>query len=265
MPGDPLAFVRAGQAVDFSASTHNAFVEAARFASTRKNGGRFQPLEVAERGIVIPVRNDSGSDRNRFDVLAHDGAVFASGDNLPQFKSRPALAGVVPAYPAHYGRFVVLQEPVKSGRLGLAMVTGVTAVQLNLADSDAVNGHDWADIDDGQAGRLKSDATGAARILEKPTSSGVGWGLVLLGTHGVGALLCRTPGGGIPASSGTGFPYTPGSASCDVCAWSGSTLVDAGWNLAVYNTSRTPISGNELIQVKFVGGRAVSDFEDCTP
>ena len=47
--------------------------------------------------------------------------------------------------------------------------------------------------------------------------------------------------------------------------WSGATLVDAGWNLTVHNTSRTPISGNELIQVKFVGGRAVSDFEDCTP
>jgi hypothetical protein len=265
MAGDPLAFVRAGQAVDFSASTHNAFVEAARFASTRKNGGRFQPLEVAERGIVIPVRNDSGADRNRFDVLAHDGAVFASGDNLPQFKSRPALAGVVPAYPEHYGRFVVLQEPVKSGRIALAMVAGVTGVQLNLADGDAVNGHEWADIDDGQAGRLRSGATGAARVLEKSTSSGVGWGLVLLGGQGPSALLCRTPAGGIPASSGTGFPYTPGSASCDVCAWSGATLVDAGWNLTVFNASRTAVAGDELIQVKFVAGRALADFEDCTP
>jgi hypothetical protein len=265
MSGDPLAFVRAGQAVDFSASTHNAFVEAARFARTRKNGGRFQPLEVAERGIVIPVRNDSGADRNRFDVLAHDGAVFTSSDNLPQFKSRPALSGITPAYPAHYSRFVVLQEPVKSGRIGLAMVAGVTAVQLNLADSDAVNGHEWADIDDGQAGRLRSGATGAARILERPTSSGVGWGLVLLGDQGPSALLCRTPAGGIPASSGTAFPYSPGSASCDVCAWSGGTLIDAGWNLAVFNTSRTPVSGNELIHVKFVAGRAIADFEDCTP
>ncbi len=265
MPGDALAFVRAGQTVALSASTHNAFVEAARFARTRRNGGRFQPLEIAERGIVVPVRNDSGADRNRFDVLAHDGAVFASGDNFPQFKSRPALVGIVPAYPAHYGRFVVLQEPVKSGRIGLAMIAGVTAVQLNLTDSDAVNGHDWADIEDGQSGRLKTGATGAARILEKPTSSGVGWGLVLLGVQGPNALLCRTPTGGIPASSGTGFPYTPGSASSDICKWSGSTLVDAGWNLTVHNTSRTPISGNELIQVKFVAGRAVNDFEDCTP
>jgi len=227
MASDPLAFVRAGQAVDFSASTHNAFVEAARYVRTRKNGGRFQPLEIAERGIVIPVRNDSGADRNRFDVLAHDGAVFTSSDNLPQFKSRPAIAGIVPVYPAHYSRFVVLQEPVKSGRIGLAMVAGVTAVQLNLADSDAVSGHEWADIDDGQAGQLKSAATGAARILEKPATTGVGWGLVLLGAHAPSALLCRTPVGGISASSGTGFPYTPGSASCDVCAWSASTLIDA--------------------------------------
>jgi hypothetical protein len=265
MAGDPLAFVRAGQAVDFSASTHNAFVEAARYARTRQNGGRFQPLEVAERGIVIPVRNDSGADRNRFDVLAHDGAVFTSSDNLPQFKSRPALSGITPTYPAYYSRFVVLQEPVKSGRLGLGIVAGVTAVQLNLADSDALNGHEWADIDDGQAGRLRSGATGAARILEKPASSGIGWGLVLLGTQGPSALLCRTPAGGIAASSGTGFPYTPGSASCDVCIWSGVTLVDAGWNLTVFNTSRTAVAADELIQIKFVAGRALADFEDCTP
>lgn len=265
MPGDPSAFVRAGQAVDFSAATHNAFVEAARYARTRINGGRFTPLEVAERGIVIPIRNDSGADRNRFDVLAHNGAVFSSSENLPQFKSRPALKGIVPTYPAHFGRFVVLQEPVKSGRIGLAMVAGVTAVQLNLADSDAVSGHDWADIDDGQAGRLKTGATGAARILEKPTSTGIGWGLVLLGVTAPSALVCRTPAGGIPASTGIAFPYTPGVASCDVARWNGGNLIDAGWNFSVYNTSRTPVAGDELIHVKFVAGRAVVDFEDCTP
>ncbi len=71
------------------------------------------------------------------------------------------------------------------------------------------------------------------------------------------------PGSGIPASSGNGFRYTPGSDSCDVYAWSGTTLVDAGWNLTVFNTSRTPISGNELVHVRFVAGCTVSDFEAC--
>ncbi|MDZ4778849.1 MAG: hypothetical protein SGJ19_01185, partial [Planctomycetia bacterium] len=48
---------------------------------------------AAERGIVIPVRNDSGADRNRFDALAHDGAVVASGDNLPHSVNRPGGEG----------------------------------------------------------------------------------------------------------------------------------------------------------------------------
>ena len=60
------------------------------------------------------------------------------------------------------------------------------------------------------------------------------------------------------AGAGAGFADEAYTAA-------GATLVDAGWNLIVFNTSRTPVSGSELIHVKFVAGRAVCDFEDCTP
>ena len=86
-------------------------------ASSAGFGGRAIPQQVYDPDIVL-VRNDSGSDQGQFAVLGINGPVasVSDADSAEQFIENPLVAGVSPALANHLGRFVVLIEPVASGR-----------------------------------------------------------------------------------------------------------------------------------------------------
>ena len=171
--GDPLKKVQSGQPLAIPASTFNSMIDAARAhrSSARQSGGKqTEPL----RGQLVTVKNSSGADVGRFGVLGIDDVVFSSTDNLAEFQNNWALDCSEPATADHLGRFVVLAEPLASGRIGKAYVSGVCAVKIDVQDED----HTCADVNDGQAGSLQSGLVGAAAILWKEAGTGEKWAIV---------------------------------------------------------------------------------------
>ena len=114
-----LKRVRSGERLRIPADAYNAFIEASQaFHDKGIDLGREVSRGRRPGGNVVPVRNDSGADQDRFAVLGIDVPIFGPGDNLQEFQNRPAFKGIAPAAADHLGRFVILLGPAKKGTAG---------------------------------------------------------------------------------------------------------------------------------------------------
>ncbi len=173
-PGDPL---------QIPAAAYNAFVDAARahqaeMLSVRQ--GRLRPVSLQS----VLVRNDSGTDRDRFDVLGIADSVITPSGNEDEFANRIVFSGVAPDS-SHRGKFVVCLEPIASGELGRAHVHGVCVVRVEMASESHVR----ADIKENDATRLLSAEQGIARLLwvqppAQRTDPSVAWALAVIADDG---------------------------------------------------------------------------------
>ncbi|RJQ82501.1 MAG: hypothetical protein C4519_07805, partial [Desulfobacteraceae bacterium] len=75
--------------------------------------GDLDILVTCRDADMVIVKNASGADRARFEILGINTPVITPTDNLDQFLNRPALSGVVPTAANHWGKFVVLAEPIR--------------------------------------------------------------------------------------------------------------------------------------------------------
>lgn len=195
--GDPFQKVQRGDPLRIPAETFNTFIDAAKDfrQRTQNRGTRHQP-ELQQPGILL-VKNDSGTDLNRFEVLGIERPLFLPSENLFSFQNQLAVIGGKPDEANHLGRFVVLQEPLRHGMIGRGLLSGVTPVRLNVMDED----HDWADVEQDETDSLKTNDSGSAFILwkEPPGSGGYGgygygygyygnlrWALVRIGNLSAG-------------------------------------------------------------------------------
>jgi len=174
--GDSLKKVQPGDPLRIPAATFNTLIDVARdHLANRQNATRQPGMALPPPGVILAIRNDSGSDRDRFEVLGLDEPVFPPEDNTADMSRGPVMSCVYPVDPDHLGAFVVLLEPIASGAIGRAMIQGAVPVQVDFADTDP---NAWADISDGVAANLKAMATGSARILWRtgePGDTGVEW------------------------------------------------------------------------------------------
>ncbi len=173
-----LRKVRTGDPLRIPANAYNAFVDAAA-AHRRSAFGQSHTLPritAADRDVVLAF-NGSGSDVDAFSVMGIDGVYIEPDENLSEFQQRPCLSVTTPSLADHYGQFVIVLEAIPASACGRAVVTGITAVQVNVTDAD----HRYADISDAEPGYLASAEIGAAEILYKPAGTGVLWCLVRLG------------------------------------------------------------------------------------
>ncbi len=173
-----LAHVQRGQPLKLIASDWNAMVDAARahLQQQLSRGPGSGPAGGGSRqtGIVL-VRNDSGADQSRFAALGIDGPIILPADNTDEFKRQVALKCVVPTAD-HFGKFVVLDEPLTSGGIGRAYIDGVCPASVNI-----VNEADrFADMMPGTT-TLRSGASGAAGILWAEAGTGTKWAIIRLG------------------------------------------------------------------------------------
>jgi hypothetical protein len=177
-----LKKVKSGDPLIIPAQTFNAFVDAAldyRFRQQQVSAGDL--YSTRQTGIVL-VRNDSGADRNRFDVLGISGPIITPTDNADAFKERVALSGVTPGSEnEHVGRFVVLLEPVTDGGIGRAVLDGVSVVRVEMVDED----HGFADAKPDSAEVLESASSGSAQLLwvesERERGSNTAWAVARIG------------------------------------------------------------------------------------
>ena len=161
MAGDVLKKVKTGDPLRISAQTFNTFIDMVKDYQGRKMcGGQFAQREFSQSGIVL-VKNSSLVDCNRFAVLGINGPLFSPTVNLESFKNKVILSCSTPSEYNHLGKFVILQEPIQSGKIGSAWIAGVCPAQINVIHSS----HKFADIADGDSTALKSCFSGTARII----------------------------------------------------------------------------------------------------
>ena len=163
--------VQSGSRLDsLSAETWNGFIDAALDFRKRQNGNAAALLAQDYNAGIVRIRNDSGADRRRYEVLGikNDLVILPSTDS--NWTEAPCLKGAVPTAASYLRRFVVCQEPIANGDIGRALIAGVTPVKvkiLNTAD-------DFCDILDSDATQLVTSCWGAAQILWMDTSGGTG-------------------------------------------------------------------------------------------
>ena len=83
-PGDPLAI---------PAATFNTFIDAVRDFQARTRGLAQGATPAVRRAAIVLIRNDSGYDRGRFDVLGIDSPIITPTDNEDAFKNQVAFSG----------------------------------------------------------------------------------------------------------------------------------------------------------------------------
>jgi hypothetical protein len=186
-------------------------------------------LEEMYPPTICYVRNDTAFSCDAFTVLGLNGPVITRADNDVEFRNSITFKGITPDSDDHEGKYCILQEPIKSGKIGRAVFAGVTWAQLNItAEAD-----EYAEIADGVRSSIKTGATGSAKILYKEAGTGTNkWGLVYLYCCG---------------AEPTGVPFRNDS--------SGSETVPAYGVMRI--TGSTDISGTEHVTI----AKPNSDFK----
>ncbi|MDX9981782.1 MAG: hypothetical protein RBU25_17305 [Lentisphaeria bacterium] len=178
-----LKKVGRGQRFRPAAGDWNAFVDAAL-------AHRAGLLDVASgqaartsQPCLVRVRNDAEADLDQFAPVILDDILISFADNEAEFRSRPPVfKAVAPSSENLDLPLAIVQQPLKDGETGRALVCGVTPAQVNIASE----GHRSVEL---AAEGLKSADSGPARILWKAPGTGLQWAIVLLGGGGGGDSL----------------------------------------------------------------------------
>ena len=174
--GDRFKKTQAGQPLEVSAEVWNAYIDAVRAEKGKKHDLRAEELSQVRQGDIIKVRNASGEDRLRFHVLGIKTPIIMPGANLREFKNQVSFDGVRPKHPEHYGRFMILLDPMRIGKIGRAWVSGVCPAYITVEDEC----HQCCDVKHDDPTKLKSCPKGSARILWREGGTGDQWAVVRL-------------------------------------------------------------------------------------
>src|SRR6476659_5442617 len=103
MPGDEFRQAQLGRPVLVPARAWNDVLATVR---ALKGGAHNTAADLSQAWPstgVVWVRNDSGSARDRFDVLGIDAPLILPADNLGEYQRRVAMSGLLPAH-SSFGR-----------------------------------------------------------------------------------------------------------------------------------------------------------------
>lgn len=188
---DPNKKVRRGERLQgIPAAAWNGFVDAskARRNDLVNNGAGPNALgDTRQTGIVL-VQNVGDALVDQFGVLGLGPPIILPADNEAEFVRRPTFEGDVPVKATHGARFAILLEPIASGDIGKAVVSGVTVGRVHVTTAQLADPPMRAEIDDTDSSRLALSASGPAEVLWQETleAEGDAWALLRLG--GVSAL-----------------------------------------------------------------------------
>ena len=124
MSGDKFKKTAAGRPLEIPATTWNAMIDAARSHVEQQHNQTTDATAAFRQSGIVKVRNQSGQPLERFAVLGIDSPVLEPSSSQREFKNQVALDAIVPTEP-HRGRFVILLEPLRPGRMGRAWLSGV--------------------------------------------------------------------------------------------------------------------------------------------
>ncbi len=158
---DPYRKVSPGEQVNFSAPAWNAFVDAAKAEQQKKLDAIGGQATTFRDACIIRVKNGSDRDLSRFNVLGLGSPIFTPEDSLDSFLQEVTFRAGLPDLPDHFGRFVVLLEPVRAGGIARAYLSGVCPVLIDRPNPSVR----WARAEQDETGWLVADPAGTAEIL----------------------------------------------------------------------------------------------------
>jgi hypothetical protein len=170
--GDPYKPVTSGDPLVIPSVVWNRLLDVARGDQPGPS-----PAGNGAAGLgngIIRVKNNSGADRARWEVLGLDVPLVLPGDNAAEFARQVALAGVLPTA-AHAGKWALLLEPVAAGAIGRAVASGVTVGKVNVTTGEEA--YKFADAEAGLAS-LQAVAAGGAEQLWRDPGAGLRWAVL---------------------------------------------------------------------------------------
>lgn len=137
------------------------------------------PLEHPSRSRdVIRVKNQVGSNLSRWSVVAVGNPVIAVATNLQRFQESLLFDG---DSPTSSGDFAILLQPLPTGEIGHAVVSGIVPVQVDVSSEADSAGWDRAHAAAASTDKLVLDSTGSAKVLYRESGTGTKWAMVRLG------------------------------------------------------------------------------------
>src|SRR5262249_38293843 len=137
-------------------------------------------------------------------VLGISGPAITPTDDVDNFQEVAAFAGVTPGS-THANRFCVLLEPIESGFVGRAVLSGATVARVNVGTGQVGAGLQYAQTISGDATKLQLASSGPAQVLwVDDAAGGVRWALLRLGTVPAAAAV------GITIAEADGAPSQAG-------------------------------------------------------
>lgn len=270
---DPLRKRVQGEPYVPSAKRENLISDAVRQVQTMNRPGPIREGNERSPGYVF-IKNTTGA------ALDHEHAVVALGNLaiLPANRSaivfdRPVFSGVTPA-DGYAGKFGILAGPAKANEVVRAVVSGACWVRLLVEDED----HEFADIEIGETGYLKSAAAGGAMILWKDDeSSSSSDGSSSDGDSTVWAIVRLSNGGGSDQSLYEGIlaeELSPASNPYDGETYATvtllvpdpeneGTLMPSGIVQGINRSTSLQGTTGSYCQLKTINDELRFDFVDC--
>lgn len=177
--GDPLKKVLPGQDLSIPAQAYNAFIDAA----LAHRGAKSQSVAANERQYsrhpgLVRVRNNTAGVFARFAPVGLNGVAIEPSAYLASFQNTPIFNAVAPGASTYLGKFAVLQEPLASGLVGDAVLSGITVAQISVQHAT----HDRADVDASGGTSLVTSYYGGAEILYAESGTGTRWAVLRIGS-----------------------------------------------------------------------------------
>ncbi|MCK4983640.1 MAG: hypothetical protein KAS17_11990 [Victivallaceae bacterium] len=174
--------VSSGKKFQVKASTWNSFIDvAAHHKNTQLKLGADTLRSNIKTGIIL-VRNDSDKLLEQFSPVILDNLIIQPDDaeKEQEFKSRvPVFSGKKVSADNKDKPFAILQVPLESGKIGKALIQGITPAKVNVGNES----HQYAKLD---VSELVSCSNGIGRILWKASGTGEKWALMQPGGGGSG-------------------------------------------------------------------------------
>ena len=141
MVGDKFRRVSAGEGLRISSATWNSLLENAERQSQNLFGStaNLKSTIGINSGVFVRVKNNSGVDVDRFCPLQISGSYFDSESESDQevnsFETTPLLVGDTPDGEPE-SIFVVTQEPIEDGKIGVCCLFGMSVVNVDITHTD---------------------------------------------------------------------------------------------------------------------------------
>lgn len=175
-----------GDKIEISAKEWNDVRAATQMVLSGQLGADKRPGQRwTDQHLSIRVKNTTGSNVDRFDVLAIDDMVFNLEDNKEGTIGLPCLKLRDIAGSKDRGNVVVVQAPIKVPTstvpgIDKGVMSGVTAAYVDVKDED----DRYIDVGDAARSFVSARSGGVGRIIWKPEGTGRSLCMVLIQAGG---------------------------------------------------------------------------------